>query len=550
MLSSLSIKNYALIDELDVRFSNGLTIITGETGAGKSILLGGLSLVLGKRADLSSLKNKDKKCTIEACFNIEGYKLKRFFKENDLDYEADTIIRRDILPSGKSRAFINDSPVTLNVMSDLGAYLIDVHSQHQTLQLTDNEFQFRMIDALSGNASDLEAYGKELHNYKQANKQLEDLIDFQQNANKEQDYNEFLLTELQEAKLVAGEQDELEEQYEALNNVEEIKEQLSKSVQLLNDEQIGLLTTIRELRNSLSSISGLSTTYNELYDRINSNGLELEDIFREVQLAEERVEADPEKLIEINNKLQTIYNLQKKHSALTVEELLQIQMDLEQKVSDGQNIDDKIESKKQEVDRLAEKLDAIADTIHEKRQKAIPVLKEKLEKLLTGMGMMNAQFDISTELRPKYFLNGKESLQFLFAANKGTDFGELKKVASGGELSRIMLSIKAILSGYMKLPSIMFDEIDTGVSGEVSNKIGDIMKKMSNRMQVFTITHLPQIAAKGDAHFKVYKEDIGEVTTTNLKKLNNDERTVEIAQMLGGKEVSTSAIAHAKQLLN
>jgi DNA repair protein RecN (Recombination protein N) len=550
LLKSLSIKNYALIDSLEVQFSNGLTIITGETGAGKSILLGGLSMVLGKRADLSSLKNKEKKCVIEASFNLVDYPLKAFFKQHELDYEDETIIRREILPSGKSRAFINDTPITLNIMSELGGYLIDVHSQHQTLQLTDNEFQFKVIDALSNNETELITYRAALSNFKKQRKKLQELIDFQREANKEQEYNEFILEELLEAKLVADEQETLEATYEALNNVEEIKEHLSQGLQQFSEDEMGLLAILRNIRNNINTVSSLSSQYKDIYERINSSTIELEDIASELERLSDNVEADPGKLDEVNNKLQTIYSLQKKHSVNTVSELLTLQDELEQKVLAVQNSEQHISMQTKEVDALKLKLDHIATTIYTKRQAAIPILKSKLEKILGSLSMENARFNINTTLQESYLINGKEQLQFLFSANKGTDFGELKKVASGGELSRIMLAIKAILSGYMKLPSIMFDEIDTGVSGEVSNMIGDIMKKMSGRMQVFTITHLPQIAAKGDEHFKVYKEDINNITTTNLKKLNIEERTAEIAEMLGGKQLSSSALQHAKQLLN
>ncbi|NER17605.1 DNA repair protein RecN [Spongiivirga citrea] len=550
MLSSLSIKNYALIDSLDVQFSDGLIIITGETGAGKSILLGGLALVLGKRADLSSLKNQDRKCIIEASFLIEGYQLREFFKENDLDYEVETIIRREILPSGKSRAFVNDSPVNLNVLSGLGSYLIDVHSQHQTMQLTENAFQFKVIDALAATNDDLEAYQEQYKVYKTAQRTLNELLAFEQNASKEQDYNEFLLNELVEANLIAGELESLESTYETLNNVEEIKLHLATANKVLNDEQIGILSNATQLRNSLEQASQLSSEYKLLQERIHSILIELDDVSTAIEDANDNLEADPQKLNQVNDKLQAIYDLQKKHAVLGIDELIKIQEDLEQKVSTVHNIETEIEAKQLAVTKAESALNKIAETIHEKRQKAIPTLTNQLTSILADLGMVNARFDIQTTLADTFFSNGKETLQFHFAANKGTSFGELKKVASGGELSRIMLSIKAILSKYMRLPTIMFDEIDTGVSGEVSNKIGAIMQQMSKTMQVFTITHLPQIAAKGNSHYKVYKEDINEITTTSLKRLNEDDRIIEIAQMLGGKEISSSAMAHAKQLLN
>ncbi|MFP2997634.1 DNA repair protein RecN [Spongiivirga sp. MCCC 1A20706] len=550
MLSSLSIKNYALIDSLEVQFSDGLIIITGETGAGKSILLGGLALVLGKRADLSSLKNQDKKCIIEASFLIEGYQLRDFFEDHDLDYEVETIIRREILPSGKSRAFVNDSPVNLHVLSSLGSYLIDVHSQHQTLQLTENAFQFKVIDALADTAEDLIRYEEGYKKYNAAQKDLEALIEFEQNASKEQDYNEFLLNELNEANLVSGELESLEATYETLNNVEEIKLNLATANQVLNDDQIGILNSIAQLRNSLEHASQLSSEYQSIKERVHSIMIELDDVSSAIEDAHDNLEADPQKLNQINDKLQAIYDLQKKHGVLAIEDLIEIQEALEKKVSAVQNIEAEIEAKRNAVAEAENSLNQIANTIHHKRKQAIPSLNDQLTGILADLGMVNARFDITTSLTDAFFTNGKERLQFHFAANKGTNFGELKKVASGGELSRIMLAIKAILSKYMRLPTIMFDEIDTGVSGEVSNKIGSIMQQMSRSMQVFTITHLPQIAAKGNSHYKVFKEDINEVTTTSLKKLNNDDRIIEIAKMLGGKDISSSAMAHAKQLLN
>lgn len=549
MLTSLSIKNYALIDNLQVRFGEGLTIITGETGAGKSILLGGLGLVLGKRADLSSLKNKEEKCIVETEFSINNYDLEGFFKENDLDFEKNTLIRREILPSGKSRAFINDTPVTLDILSSLGEKLIDIHSQHQTLQLTGNEFQFQVIDAVAGNAEILSEYQGKLREYLKVKTALKKLIDFQQEADKEQDYNSFLLKELQQANLTHGMLTQLEATYEKLNNIEEIKEKISYSQQLLGEEQIGIISSLNELKTTFQKLAGYGLQYEDLSTRIQSTFIELDDIYSEIQLLGENLEADPKLLEEVNNKLQTIYTLQKKHNALDVAELLNIKSALEEKVAITENLESDIKEKQLLVFKLEEELDSIAQKIHEKRESVIPELTKYLENLLGELGMPNARFKIELTLSDLYHTNGKDELSFLFSANKGTAFGEIKKVASGGELSRIMLCIKSLLAQHMNLPTIMFDEIDTGVSGEISNKMGDIMKQMSKSMQVFSITHLPQIAAKGNAHFKVYKEDEQETTSTRMKVLSNEERVFEIAEMLGGKDISDSALAHAKQLL-
>ncbi|MDG1715165.1 DNA repair protein RecN [Lacinutrix sp.] len=550
MLTSLSIKNYALIDHLHVDFNNGFTIITGETGAGKSILLGGLSLILGKRADLSSLRDKESKCVIEAVFDVTNYNLESLFSTEDLDFEPQTIIRREILPSGKSRAFVNDSPVNLSSLQLLGNRLVDIHSQHETLQLVDDAFQFQVIDALANVANDLNVYSQKRKEYKTLNKALNQLVAFQTEAIKEHDYNLFLLNELTQAKLKSEELESLEEELETLSNIDAIQEKLTASNQLFSDEQIGVLNNVTELKNTLKQLSSISNKYEDLYNRVNSSLIELDDVFSELERFQEDLEADPNRLQEVNARLTLINNLFQKHVVNSIEDLIIIQAQLLEKVSATENVDADINTKKLEIAKAQQELDAIALVIHNKRKKAIPVLKIKLEAILAQLGMPNAQFNIVLNITNTYYPNGKEELNFLFSANKGGDFKPLKKAASGGELSRIMLAIKSILTQYIKLPTIMFDEIDTGVSGEISNKMADIMAGMSTTMQVFSITHLPQIAAKGHTHFKVYKEDVNEITTTNLVQLNHDERIVEIAQMLGGIEVSNSALAHAKELLN
>ncbi|GAA3577250.1 DNA repair protein RecN [Snuella lapsa] len=550
MLTSLSIKNYALIDKLQVDFNNGFSIITGETGAGKSILLGGLSLILGKRADLSSLKDTSQKCIIEAVFNITNYNLKALFESQDFDYEDITIVRREILPSGKSRAFVNDSPVNLAGLQVLGERLIDIHSQHQTLELTSNDFQFQVIDALANNEETIVNYKIELKQYKKLQKELQELLNFQAEAIKEHDYNSFLLNELVEANLQEGEQESLEEEYETLSNIEGIKERLSEAYYLLNDEQVGVLATLSTLKNNLQRLASLSTKYNDLCRRVDSTLIELDDVFREVDILQDTVEADPNRLEVVDAKLKLLHNLMQKHLVANVSELIEVKDALEEKVEATENIEGAIHKKEQQIEIKVNKLNAISKDINKKRIEVVPQLKTQLEAILNSLGMPNAQFTINLDHGKQFFSNGKDELSFLFSANKGGQFNELKKAASGGELSRIMLAIKSVLSKYVQLPTIMFDEIDTGVSGEISNKMGDIMLQMSKTMQVFSITHLPQIAAKGHTHYKVFKEDVEEVTQTNLVKLNHDERIVEIAKMLGGVEMSTSAIAHAKELLN
>tara|TARA_R110002167_G_scaffold78883_12_gene218002 strand:+ start:4294 stop:5946 length:1653 start_codon:yes stop_codon:yes gene_type:complete len=550
LLTSLSIQNYALIDNLQVNFNTGLSIITGETGAGKSILLGGLSLILGKRADLSSLKDTSQKCVIEAVFNVSNYHLKKLFDSEGFDYESQTIIRREILPSGKSRAFVNDSPVNLNSLQLLGERLIDIHSQHETLQLISNDFQFQVIDALAKNEEHLQHFKLELKQFKKLEKELKDLLDFQAEAIKEHDYNSFLLNELVEANLIDGELELLEEEHETLSNVEAIKEKLSESYQLLNDEQIGILTSLNGLKNNFNKLKGYSSKYEDLFLRVQSSFIEMDDVFKEINDLHDNLEADPNRLVEVNAKLLRINNLMQKHASINISELLQVKNELDEKVAITENLDATIQKKRNEIETKTAQLNIISKTIHENREQAIPNLISQLENILSSLGMPNAQFQIQTSYGNNFYFNGKDELTFLFSANKGGQFNELKKAASGGELSRIMLAIKSILSTYIQLPTIIFDEIDSGVSGEISNKMGDIMVLMSQTMQVISITHIPQIAAKGHTHFKVFKEDVNEVTRTNLVRLNHDERIVEIAQMLGGFEISSSAMAHAKELLN
>lgn len=550
MITSLAIKNYALIEKLTIDFSKGFSIITGETGAGKSIILGALGLALGKRADLTSLKNKEEKCVIEAHFDISKYNLLPFFEANDLDYEPETIIRREILPSGKSRAFINDSPVNLQELQELSLYLIDIHSQQQTQELSDEEVQFKIIDAIAGNLDTIVAYQSILKKYKSNKSKLNALTKRKAEASKEQEYNTFLLEELLSAKLKSGEQEFLEENYEQLNNVEIIKESLDKSLAIANEEQIGVFHNLNEIKNAIQKIAPFSTDYNLLFERITSLKIEFEDIAIELNRCSEKLINDPEQLNLINQKLQLIYNLQKKHQVKTVDELLDLQSKLENSVLELGNIDEEIAKLTELVDDNIKELDQVCNTIHKNRQEAIPLLSQKLVTILETLGMPNVRFNMELNSTLTYFENGKDELQFLISANKGTDFGLLKKVASGGEMSRIMLAVKAILAQYSKLPTLIFDEIDTGVSGEIANRMGEIMKEMSTQMQIFAITHLPQIAAKGTEHFKVFKSTVGEDTQSELKLLTVDERVVEIAQMLSGTVISDSALNHAKALLN
>jgi len=550
MITSLSIKNYALIEKLTIDFSRGFSIITGETGAGKSIILGAIGLVLGKRADLTSLKNKEEKCVIEAHFEISKYNLKSFFEANDLDYEDETIIRREILPSGKSRAFINDSPVNLQELQDLSLFLIDIHSQQQTQELSDESVQFKIIDAIANNAETIQSYQDLLKAYKMDKSKLNVLLKKQSDSGKEQEYNTFLLNELISAKLKSGEQEELEADFEKLNNVEIIKESIDKSLAIANEEQFGVFHNLNEIKASLQKIALFSPEYQSIFERVTSLAIEFDDVSKELQNSSEKLLNDPAQLELVSQKIQLIYNLQRKHQVNTVDELIEIQTNLGNTLLELDNIEEEIAILSKSIEQKASELDVFSATIHQNRTNAIPVLSQKLVSILETLGMPNVRFNMELLPSETYFQNGKDELQFLFSANKGTDFGLLKKVASGGEMSRIMLAVKAILAQYSKLPTLIFDEIDTGVSGEIAIRMGEIMKEMSTTMQIFAITHLPQIAAKGDSHFKVSKSTIGDDTQSELKLLSQDERVIEIAQMLSGAVVSDSALNHAKALLN
>ncbi|MDP5002167.1 MAG: DNA repair protein RecN [Flavobacterium sp.] len=550
MLLSLSIKNYALIESLETDFSNQFSVITGETGAGKSILLGALGLVLGNRADLTSLKDKEQKCIIEAQFLISNYNLQSFFDENDMDYEDKTIIRREILPTGKSRAFVNDSPVNLQELQELGAMLLDIHSQHQTRELTEENYQIDILDAVANNGSLVSSYKNALSDFKATQKELKQLVAEKEALVKEYEYNSYLLNELLAANLVNGEQEDLEQELEQLSNVEFIKENLERISAIANEEQVGALMNLKEIKISLQKIATFSNLYSQLQERLMSSLLEIEDIISECEQSNEKILADPERLELVTTKLQSIYNLQKKHQVQTIAELLTIQNELDVKVIRVDDLDGSINKLQSNLNIQQTKVDEIAKSIFENRKKTAPILIDKIKAILSQLGMVEANFQIEINHTDSYYPKGKDEVVLLFSANKGTSFGLLKKVASGGEMSRIMLAIKAILANYSKLPTIIFDEIDTGVSGEIAIKMGEIMKEMSKTMQVFAITHLPQIAAKGSSHYKVSKRNQGETTISELNLLTAEERIQQIAEMLSGKEITESALQHAKALLN
>lgn len=550
MLVSLSIRNYALIEDLKVNFRDQLSIITGETGAGKSILLGGLSLVLGKRADASLVYDKEKKCVIEAEFEVESYNLHGFFDENDLDYESLVIIRREILPNGKSRAFVNDTPTTLSVLNSLTVQLIDVHSQHETLQLSQPEYQFYIIDSLAANQALRDAYTRDFYHLKTLRTDLETIKLEQQQAQKEYDYNLFVYNELDQANLTTDEKSNLEEQLEKLSHVEEIKLHLSEVIQVSEDEQNGTLNQLSQIEHSLSKISGYTDLYAEFTGRVRSLLIEYKDIVEELQTENDNLMYDPIELERVEERLRLIYDLEKKHLVSSVEELLEIKNVFEKKIVEVDQAESLIANKTKEISIAEKDLDQLADQIHKSRKLAIPEFVKQIEAVLSDLEMKNTRFKINLERSNVFLMNGKDKLDFLMSSDKGKSFETLKRVASGGEMSRMMLGIKSILSRYSNLPAIIFDEIDTGVSGEVSNRIAEVMRSMSENMQVITITHLPQVAAKGQHHYKVYKEERQGGISSNIRLLNEDERLVELAEMLGGSKITESAIAHAKQLLS
>ena len=527
-----------------------MTSITGETGAGKSILLGGLALVLGKRADLSTLKDKSKKCFVDATFSISAYHLQEFFDGVDLDYEPITSIRREIVPSGKSRAFINDTPVTLDILQQLGEKLIDIHSQHQTLSLTQEDYQLEVLDALADNEQNLSTYQSLRTAYLNLNHEITQLEAQKDNLEQEHDYNSFLLEELLKAPLTEGIIEQLEDEIQQLSHVEEIELQLSKAIQILDEEQMGIQVQLNEVKTSLNKISSLGEQYQQHNERMESLRIELNDLSSELNRSLEQLEANPSRLEEVNAQYQLLNDLFKKHQVLTIEELQIKRDELDGKLLKTANLEDTLNKLKSQLGKTEQQLAESSQLLSQKRQEVIPDFVDKMAKILTLVGMPNARFQLELLPSDTYLIHGKEQLSFAFSANKGSDFGSLKKVASGGELSRIMLAVKAILSQYKTLPAIIFDEIDTGVSGEVAHKMGEIMQYMGNYMQVMTITHLPQVAAKGAHHFKVFKETHSGSTFTQLRKLSSDQRIEEIAQMLSGEVLTESAMQHAKELLN
>lgn len=551
MLTHLTIKNYALIDDLRVDFSGEFSTITGETGAGKSILLEGLGLVLGSRADRSALRNEEDTCVVEAEFRIESYsRIKRFFEDEDLDYDSVSVLRREIRPNGKSRAFINDSPVTLDILSKLGSLLIDIHSQHQTLELVEQDFQLRVVDAIAGNGALLEEFKTLRKEYNAVRNEREKCSASREAAFREQDYNSFLLEELTRANLTPGMQEDLETRHATLSHAEQILEILSQADQLCQDESFGLLAVQSKLRQLAARLSVYGSQFEALNNRIQSMYLEAEDIAQELHIQAGEEPADPGQLEAVDRELKLLYDLQRKHGVSSDDELIEVRDRLELRVRDTADLDRMISELELREVELATRLDTLSTDLHKRRTAVLPEFVQRLQDELGKLGMPNASFQWELKEKSEYTTNGKESLELLFTANKGGNYGPLKSKASGGELSRIMLVVKAILASYESLPTLMFDEIDTGVSGDISNRMGDIMLQMSRNMQIFAITHLATVASKGNQQFKVYKEDLGAKTFTRMKLLTKEERIKELAIMLGGSDNSDAALSHARELLN
>ena len=549
MLRVLGIKNFALIEDISLEFTDHFSIITGETGAGKSIILGALSLLLGKRADLNSIKDSEKKCIIEGHFSIGSFNLSSLFEALDLDYEEHTIIRREILPSGKSRAFVNDTPVKLSNLSELGVHLIDIHSQHETLSIGNIDYQYSVLDTVAQNSKvkhDYKVNFKLLSEYK---RHFEELKFNQVKADETYDYNVFLLSELKEAKLKTGLQEELESEQRKLSHIEELEEKLGQSFQHLDEESMGVISQLREVNLQMRKAAQLDTNLEELYRRVESILIEAEDISSETQSQLESLELDPKVLDQINTQLQHIYNLQKKHHVSNVEGLIETQNELEEQVSVKENAEQALREGQAKIDDQTEKLKSIAKSLFKSRQDTIKVISSKVESMLSELGIPDAKFEVRGSYTSVFTPKGADEFEWVFSANKGSALQDLKKVASGGELSRITLAIKSLLAEFENLPTIVFDEIDTGVSGDIATKMGSIMKKMSTSLQVISITHLPQIAGMGEQHFKVYKTTENEKTRSNIKILKGQERVVELAEMLGGDKTSVSALAHAQSLL-
>ncbi|MCR4764795.1 MAG: DNA repair protein RecN [Bacteroidaceae bacterium] len=558
MIRSLYIQNYALIELLDITFENGFSVITGETGAGKSIMLGALALLLGQRADTKAIRQGAPKCVIEAHFDLSHTPVNSFFQQNGLDYDDECIIRREVYATGKSRAFINDTPVQLSQMKTLGELLIDIHSQHQNLMLDNEGFQLDVLDILAHHDKDLDAYKQLYNSWIDAKKYLQQLKDDAEHNKADEDYVRFQLSQLMDARLQADEQEALEQEEEMLSHAEEIKSALFQSAQMLDGDEQSLLQIIKACRSSLQNIGSVYAPAAELADRLDSSFIELKDIADEIAAKEEEVEFNPQRLEEVTERLNTIYTLEKKHHVDSVAQLLEIQADYEQRLDNITSSDDHISEQTQLCDHYYQELLALAAKITKNRSSAAKLVEQSMEKNLVPLGMPHVRFKVEIEPRKVPDNKGMDSVRFMFSANKNGQLQDIASVASGGEISRVMLSLKAMLAGEVRLSTIIFDEIDTGVSGEIAARMATMMddmsrgglgKKANDDYQVISITHLPQIAAKGKVHYKVYKKDNEHETVSYIRRLTSEERVDEIAHMLSGDSISEAALQNAKVLL-
>ena len=550
MLRSLYIQNYALIEKLDIRFDSGFSVITGETGAGKSIILGAIGLLLGQRADVKSIRKGATKCVIEAHFDVSAYGMKPFFEANELEYEDECILRRELYASGKSRAFINDTPASLAQMKELGELLIDVHSQHQNLLLNKEGFQLNVLDLLAHDEAELAAYQKLYNDWRQARQDLEELVARAEQSRADEDYIRFQLEQLEEANLTDGEQEELEQEAEMLTHAEDIKAGLYRAGQALNADEGSVLEALKDCQNTMMGLRSVFAPAGELVDRLDSVYIELKDISQEVADKEEEVEFNPARLDEVNARLNLIYSLQQKHRVDTVKALLSLQENYALQLSAITSSDEDIARLEARVKELFTQVTAQAQVLTEARTRAAREVERQMSARLVPLGMPNVRFQVEIGTRKEPGVHGADTVNFLFSANKNGVLQSISQVASGGEIARVMLSVKAMIAGAVKLPTIVFDEIDTGVSGEIADRMADIMQEMGdNDRQVISITHLPQIAARGRAHYKVYKEDNEVETNSHIRRLTDDERVEELAHMLSGATLTEAALNNARALL-
>lgn len=550
MLRSLYIQNYALIEKLNIGFDSGFSVITGETGAGKSIILGAIGLLLGQRADVKSIRKGASKCIIEARFDVSAYGMQPFFEANELEYEDECILRRELYASGKSRAFINDTPASLAQMKELGELLIDVHSQHQNLLLNKEGFQLNVLDLLAHDEAELAAYQKLYNDWRQARQDLEALVARAEQSRADEDYIRFQLEQLEEANLTDGEQEELEQEAEMLTHAEDIKAGLYRAGQALNADEGGVLEALKDCQNTMMGLRSVFAPAGELADRLDSVYIELKDISQEVADKEEEVEFNPARLDEVNARLNLIYSLQQKHRVDTVKALLSLQENYALQLSAITSSDEDIARLEAQVKELFSQVTTQAQVLTEARTRAAREVERQMAARLVPLGMPNVRFQVEMGVRKEPGVHGADTVNFLFSANKNGVLQNISSVASGGEIARVMLSVKAMIAGAVKLPTIVFDEIDTGVSGEIADRMADIMQEMGdNDRQVISITHLPQIAARGRAHYKVYKEDNEVETNSHIRRLTDDERVEELAHMLSGATLTEAALNNARALL-